>query len=126
MRVIVAAKVVLFALALWLLWPAVGAVPIVYGALATDSVQGYRVGYGIAFSQSDANARAVVACGGGCSIVAEFQNACAAYAADMTPGSSAYGRAWSTTRPAAERLAYDYCRAAGGTLCTTRVWACTH
>lgn len=96
------------------------------GALAIDSNQGSAYGYAVDYDNSyDARNGALRKCGRGCSVVVDFDSGCAAYAADQTAGSTAYG--WSKdypTRSAAEGRALNECENNGGANCVIRVWGC--
>lgn len=105
------------------------------GALAIDSNQGSRFGYSFGFDiQQLADRRAIQECGGGrCHVVLQFSHACAAYAADQTAGSTAYGwaiqapgRVGSSGESTAKKRALSECRKRGGrnASCIVRVWGC--
>lgn len=107
--------------------PAVGAAGQAgYGALAVGGQQGHRYGWAVnEATQEAADARARAKCGEDCRVVMRFSNACAAYAADQTRGSTAFGWARGARDAQVRELALDACRSHGGTACTVRVWACT-
>jgi hypothetical protein len=95
------------------------------GALAIDANDGAR--HGAAFDQATveaARARALAECGEGCTVVVAFRRFCAAYAADRTPGSRAWGRSGAPTQAEAERKALDNCRLYDGNACQVRLSAC--
>lgn len=105
------------------------------GALAVDTNQGAHFGYSYGYaSQGDANRRAVRECGAPrCHVVVEFEHACAAYAADQSRGSTAYGWGWQSPGIAgssgeirAKRRAISECASRGGSNanCIVRVWGC--
>ena len=98
------------------------------GALAIDRNQGNQYGWAIQYrTQSEADRRALNACGSGCSIVMRFSNTCAAYAADQQHDSTAYGWAWgSRSASTVQNQARQECRSRGGTQssCVVRVWGC--
>jgi tetratricopeptide (TPR) repeat protein len=96
-----------------------------FGALAIDANEGTR--HGAAFDQATveaARARALAECGDGCTVVVAFRRFCAAYAADRTPGSRAWGRSGAPTQAEAERKALDNCRLYDGNACQVRLSAC--
>ncbi|MFA6196594.1 MAG: DUF4189 domain-containing protein [Sulfurimonas sp.] len=95
------------------------------GAIAIDSNQGKK--YGFAYKYPSVNAaeqRALSECGGGCSIVETFENGCAAYAADQSQGSTAYGYATGLSSGSVQNVALSECQSHGGTACIVRVWGC--
>jgi hypothetical protein len=95
------------------------------GALAIDANDGAR--HGAAFDQATveaARARALAECGDGCTVVVAFRRFCAAYAADRTPGSRAWGRSGAPTQAEAERKALDNCRLYDGNACQVRLSGC--
>ncbi len=111
-----------FTLALSLAW----AVTNVHaaGALAIDSNQGDQ--YGFAYnhpSSAQADQRALSECGQGCQIVMRFSGSCAAYAADQSRGSTAYGWGTASSAGAAQNRALSECRSRGNA-CMVRVWGC--
>lgn len=95
------------------------------GALAIDENQGdqYGFSYGLP-TREEANDRALSECGSGCSIVYEFENGCAAYAADQTSGSSVYGWGTADDGGSAQNEALSQCSSHGGTQCMVRSWGC--
>jgi hypothetical protein len=96
-----------------------------FGALAIDSDRGPA--YGFSYDQDSveaARAAAVENCGADCSVVVTFEFACAAYAADQSGDSGAYGWGYAPTRGRAQFLAMKFCDEFGGTDCLIRVWAC--
>jgi hypothetical protein len=92
-----------------------------YGAIAfsqTTGNWGYTYDYG---SRGSAEQGALNKCGGGCSVVLWFKNACGALA---TGGGNGYGTGWAGTRGRAQGIAMSNCRArAHG--CGIVAWACT-
>ncbi len=95
------------------------------GALAIDSNQGQQYGFAYNYATIDeASQRALSECGDGCSVVQTFEQGCAAYAADQTPGSSVYG--WGTAEDggSAQNTALQYCQSYGGTQCIVHSWGC--
>ena len=94
-------------------------------ALAIDTNQGASYGWAINYSnQANADAYAVAQCGGSCSVVMRFTHTCAAYAADQTGGSTAYGWAYDPNVNNASNRALTFCQSRGGTGCIVRVWGC--
>ena len=95
------------------------------GALAIDSNQGKQYGWAQGHkSISQAEQRALGECGSGCQIVLRFESGCAAYAADQSRQSTAYGWATAGTSAAAQDRALSECRARRGTSCIVRAWGC--
>jgi hypothetical protein len=95
-----------------------------FGALAVDANQGNA--YGFSFQQPNADAArnaALSKCGANCKAVVYFRNTCAAYAADQSEGSAAYGWAYAPNKEKAQSLALGYCQK-HGSACQIRVWAC--
>lgn len=95
------------------------------GALAIDENQGDQ--YGFAYGHSSIGAaqqRALSECGSGCSIVNTFSSGCAAYAADQSYGSTAYGWGKAGSASQAKNTALSYCRSNGGSQCVVRSWGC--
>jgi len=102
-----------------------GANAFAYGALAIDSGQGSQYGFSYNYpSLSAAQDEAIRQCGYGCSVVQTFSGGCAAYAADQSYGSTAWGWGKSGNAGGAQQLALDYCRNRGGSMCIVRVWGC--
>jgi hypothetical protein len=96
-----------------------------FGALAIDTNDGAR--HGAASDEATvgaARARALAECGDRCNVVIAFRRFCAAYAADRTPGSRAWGRSGAPTQAEAERKALDNCRLYDGNACEVRLSAC--
>jgi len=96
-----------------------------YGAGAIDRHKGSA--YGISYDYSNpraARARALQECGAGCRVVIQFHNACGAYAADQSAGSTAYGWGIARSKQAAINIAHRQCRRHGGSRCIIRVWGC--
>jgi hypothetical protein len=82
-----------------------------YGAIAFSQATGnygYTYDYG---SRGSAEQGALNNCGGRCSIVLWFMNACGALA---TGGGNGYGTGWAGTRGRAEGIAMSNCRARTG------------
>jgi hypothetical protein len=95
------------------------------GALAINGNQGQQYGWAVNYrSLGDASREALMQCGSGCSVVFEFHGTCAAYAADQSAGSTAYGWAYDRTAVQAQLAAISYCESRGGTSCMVRVWGC--
>jgi tetratricopeptide (TPR) repeat protein len=96
-----------------------------FGVLAVDANEGTR--HGASSDQATAEAaraRALAECGSGCTVVVTFHRFCAAYAADHTPASRAWGRSGAPTQAEAERKALDNCRLYDGNACQVRLSAC--
>lgn len=99
-----------------------GANALANGALAIDSNQGSQ--YGFSYNQSSmsaARSRALNECGSSCSVVKSFSSGCAAYAADQSSGSTAYGWGTGSSSSQAKSNALSYCR---GSNCIVRAWGC--
>jgi hypothetical protein len=95
------------------------------GALAIDTLQGEKYGFSFNHPSSDlAEKRSLRECGADCSIVLRFRAECAAYAADQTKGSNAYGWGSGATSAAVQQRAMSECRAKGGDTCKVRAWGC--
>ncbi|MCP3890017.1 MAG: DUF4189 domain-containing protein [Desulfobulbaceae bacterium] len=95
------------------------------GSLAIDSNQGDQYGFSYNYpGVSEADQKARSECGSGCSIVLRFSNECAAYAADQSSGSTAYGWGTSSSSSSAKNRALSECRNRGGSQCRVRVWGC--
>ena len=112
-------KNIIFVVALCLFY---GANAFANGALAIDSNQGSQ--YGFSYNQSSmsaARSRALSECGGSCSVVKSFSSGCAAYAADQSSGSTAYGWGTGSSSSKAKSNALSYCR---GSNCIVRAWGC--
>ena len=96
------------------------------GALAIDSGQGEAWGWAAGHATvADAERRALAECGEECRIVVSFEEGCAAYAADQSPGSTVAG--WASELDSgveAAETALDECARRGGADCLVRVWAC--
>jgi hypothetical protein len=96
-----------------------------WGSLAIDSPQGQLSGTATdETSEEGARAIAALSCGTKCYSVIVFRYTCAAYAADLTPGSTAIGWSFSTGQETASMQALSYCRQQGGARCQVRVAAC--
>lgn len=94
-------------------------------ALAIDSNQGSRFGYGYDYpTMRQAERKALEECGSGCSIVLRFRTGCGAYAADQTPGSTVHGKGTARDSRSAQNRALEQCRSRGGSQCAVLVWAC--
>lgn len=97
-----------------------------YGSLAIDSNHGQTYGWAVNFdSHAAADNSALSRCGGRCSVVMRFHNACAAYSADQVAGSSAFGWAHAANVSGAQSLATQYCQSRGGRSCVLRAWGCS-
>lgn len=95
------------------------------GALAIDTNQGDQYGFSYDFSSMGAATdRALSECGSGCSVVLRFSSGCAAYAADQSSGSTAYGWATASSGGSAQSRAVSECQSQGGMSCRVRVWGC--
>lgn len=95
------------------------------GALAIDSNQGQQYGFAYNYATIDeASQRALSECGDGCSIVQTYEQGCAAYAADQTPGSTIYGWGTADDSGSAQNTALQYCQSYSGNQCIVRVWGC--
>ena len=96
------------------------------GALAIDSGQGEAWGWAAGHATvAEAEREALAECGEGCRIVVRFEEGCAAYAADQTPGSTVFG--WASEADSgveAADAALAECARRGGADCLVRVWAC--
>lgn len=94
------------------------------GALAIDSNQGDQYGFAYNYASSGlAEQQALSECGRGCQIVLRFSRSCAAYAADQSSGSTAYGWGYGPSAGAAQNTAMAECRSRGSS-CMVRVWGC--
>ena len=74
---------------------------------------------------AEAEREALAECGEECRIVVSFEEGCAAYAADQSPGSTVAG--WASELDSgveAAEAALDDCARKGGADCLLRVWAC--
>jgi|688.fasta_scaffold363720_2 hypothetical protein len=95
------------------------------GALAIDTLQGEKYGFSFNHPSVDqADQRSMRECGADCSVVLRFSGQCAAYAADQTKGSNAYGWGTGTTSANAQARAMSECQAKGGSSCKVRAWGC--
>ena len=96
------------------------------GALAIDSGQGEAWGWAAGKATvAEAEREALAKCGEECRIVVRFEEGCAAYAADQTPGSTVFG--WASEADSgveAADAALAECAGRGGADCLVRVWAC--
>jgi len=95
------------------------------GSLAIDTLQGKE--YGFSFNHPTygvADERAKRECGAECSIVKQFENQCAAYAADQTVGSTVYGWWQGPSSSVVQQRALAECRSQGGSSCIVRAWGC--
>ncbi len=97
------------------------------GAIAVDSAKGDQWGWAVGHktqAEADTHAHALRECGPSCSIVRRFSNTCAAFAADQSRGSTAYGHA--PTSGEAQANAMGFCRQYGSTNanCVIRAWGC--
>ena len=102
-----------------------------YGALAIDYNHGNSWGVSWNYdSQSDASQQALYECGGNCSIVMRFRNACAAYA---VAGNNLDGSGWAwmpnsnyNALAMAQMRALNECNSEATNYgCQLRVWGCT-
>ncbi|MDD9985363.1 MAG: DUF4189 domain-containing protein [Spirochaetaceae bacterium] len=96
------------------------------GALAIDSPQGEAWGWGAGYATvAEAEREALARCGEECQVVVRFEEGCAAYAADQTPGSTVVAPASGFDSGFdATAVALDQCARRGGEDCLVRVWAC--
>lgn len=120
-------KSILYAAALMVGVLGVSSNALAWGSLAIDSNQGSAYGFSYNYPTArEADARALKECGGAdvCHIVKNFERGCGAYAADQSPGGSAYGWGTASTEQEAKSIALNYCRQYGGTDCIVRVWSC--
>lgn len=96
-----------------------------YGALAYDAETG-AVGWSHDFdNQADAEQKALSGCSessGGCKVVYDFWNSCAALAAASDGSYSVEG---GDDEDDAQRRALSACEQPGGESCEIRVWSCT-
>ena len=96
------------------------------GALAIDSPQGEAWAWAAGYATvAEAEREALARCGEECRIVVKFEEGCAAYAADQTPGSTVVAPAsgFDSGFDATE-AALDQCARRGGADCLVLVWAC--
>lgn len=94
------------------------------GALAID---GHRGQYGFVHNTgnvSQAEQKALNDCGAGCQVVLRFENGCAAYAADQSGESKAYGWGALKTSIDSENRAMAACEARGGKSCRVQSSGC--
>jgi serine/threonine-protein kinase len=92
-----------------------------YGAIAFSTgsgALGWAYDYG---SRGEAEDEAVSQCGGGCSAVLWFRNACGAIA---TSSDHSYGTGWASSRGEAESIALNGCRKHADD-CGVQRWVCT-
>lgn len=95
------------------------------GALAIDSNQGLQYGFAYDYPDlSQAQDRALSECGSNCEVVLNFENGCAAYAADQVNGSTAYGWGADFNAGNAQSRAISECQDRGGNACVVRSWGC--
>lgn len=95
------------------------------GALAIDENQGDQWGWAVDYPDfQSARDRALQECGDGCSIVADFETGCSAYAADSAEGSTVWSWSLAVNRSTARDIALSECRKRGGTQCVIRAWGC--
>lgn len=98
-------------------------VVLAYGALAIDEHKGDQYGWAINYKTHDeAQKRAMSECGDGCRIVFIFNHGAAAYAADQTPGSSAYGWGRASSGAEAKAIALKEARKKGAEQPIVRAW----
>lgn len=92
-----------------------------YGAIAF-SVESGALGWAYDYdSRGAAENEATSQCGGGCSAVLWFRNACGAIA---TSSDHSYGTGWATNRGEAESIAMRGCRQHASD-CSVERWVCT-
>jgi hypothetical protein len=96
------------------------------GAIAVDSTQGSRYGWWAGSTSKDhAAAQALNSCGSGCTIAAQWDTGCAAFAADQAINQGhIFAGAYGENAAAAQSSAYRACTNRGGLNCQVRVWAC--
>ena len=97
------------------------------GALAIDENQGQKWGWAIDYpTVAEAIARAKKECGEKCYVPLVFSSGCAAYAADQTKGSTAWGWGRSDKGETARSRALSECskRGGAGANCIVRSWGC--
>ena len=93
-----------------------------FGAIAVNSLTraaGISANY---TSQNEANVRAGIECGSGCSVVATFGNGMCGALSRGTDG--AVGYAVASSRSQAEANALSQCRSVGGISCAVRLSEC--
>ena len=93
-----------------------------FGAIAVNSLTraaGISANY---TSQNEANVRAGIECGSGCSVVATFGNGMCGALSRGTDG--AVGYAVASSRSQAEANALSQCRSVGGISCVVRLSEC--
>jgi hypothetical protein len=93
-----------------------------YGAIAfsqSSGAHGYSFGYD---TRGGAEREALQGCGGGCTVVLRFSNACGALAVGANNG---YGTGWASSRGQAEHIAMSNCNQ-NSTNCSILQWACSH
>ena len=117
-------RVVLKQAALALALSAMGSQAFGAGALAID---GHRGQFGFVHDTGNvaqAEQQALQDCGTGCQVVLRFENGCAAFAADQSGESKAYGWGALKTSSAAETRAMAACEARGGKSCKIQSSGC--
>lgn len=95
------------------------------GSLAIDTLQGKEYGFSFnhaTFALSDERAKRE--CGSDCSVIENFENQCAAFAADQTTGSNVYGWSQGASDTIVQQRALSECRNHGGSSCIVRAWGC--
>lgn len=108
----------LLTLVLWSTQAAAGG----YGAIAfsqDSGAHGYSYGYD---TRGGAENEALQGCGGGCTVVLWFNNACGALAVGANNG---YGTGWASSRGEAENIAMSNCNQ-NSTNCNILQWVCSH
>src|SRR5690349_21386252 len=119
------ARVVVFVAAIAAALFATSTAASAFGALAIDSARGPKYGFAYNYpSAAAARAEALKKCGANCKVVVEFQNTCAAHAADQSRDNGPYGWAYAPVGENARNTALNFCRKYGGTSCLVRVWSC--
>ena len=95
------------------------------GALAIDGHQGGQ--YGLAYNlanMAQAEKKAMKTCGSGCQVVLRFENGCAAFAADQSGESKAYGWGALKTSSESQERAMAACQTRGGKSCKVLASGC--
>lgn len=117
-------KAVLKQLTVVLALSALGSQAFGAGALAID---GHRGQFGFVHNTSNveqAEQKALQNCGTGCQVVLRFENGCAAFAADQSGVSHAYGWGALKTSSESEKRAMAACEARGGKSCKIQSSGC--
>lgn len=95
------------------------------GALAIDGHQGGQYGFNYNVAKMDqAETKALKDCGKGCQVVLRFESGCAAFAADQSTESKAYGWGALATSSESQARAIASCEARGGKSCKIKASGC--